>query len=260
MKIALVSDIHLEFAPLDLKNDQNADVLILSGDIIPVHAIDRDHVRDFFAQVSKNFNQVFYIMGNHEFYHGQWYKSIVKLREAMKEFGSNIKVFEQDSFEFGEYHFLGATLWTDMNRGDPITHHVCSNGMADFHIIRNDTLGYTKLRPNHTIIRHLESVRFFKETIAKNSDKKYIIMTHHGPSHLSIHERFKDDQYMNGAFVSDLSNFILDHPQIKFWTHGHVHNEFDYMIGDCRIIANPRGYVPHERKIDDPYFPKVVEV
>jgi len=33
MKIALASDIHLEFGDLDLTNDDNADVLILSGDI-----------------------------------------------------------------------------------------------------------------------------------------------------------------------------------------------------------------------------------
>ena len=33
MKIALASDIHLEFGPIDLKNDQAADVLVLAGDI-----------------------------------------------------------------------------------------------------------------------------------------------------------------------------------------------------------------------------------
>ena len=33
MKIAVASDIHLEFGDLILKNEENADVLILSGDI-----------------------------------------------------------------------------------------------------------------------------------------------------------------------------------------------------------------------------------
>jgi 3',5'-cyclic AMP phosphodiesterase CpdA len=33
MKIAVTSDVHLEFGDLDLHNDENADVLILSGDI-----------------------------------------------------------------------------------------------------------------------------------------------------------------------------------------------------------------------------------
>ena len=33
MKIALVSDVHLEFGDLDFDNDSGADVLILGGDI-----------------------------------------------------------------------------------------------------------------------------------------------------------------------------------------------------------------------------------
>ena len=34
MKIALCSDLHLEFEDVDLKNTENAEVLILSGDIM----------------------------------------------------------------------------------------------------------------------------------------------------------------------------------------------------------------------------------
>jgi predicted phosphodiesterase len=33
MKIALASDLHIEFHDLEITNDQHADVLILSGDI-----------------------------------------------------------------------------------------------------------------------------------------------------------------------------------------------------------------------------------
>jgi len=51
---------------------------------------------------------------------------------------------------------------------------------------------------------------------------------------------------MNGGYASDLSNFILDHPQIKLWTHGHMHQCFDYMIGSTRVVCNPRGYEGHE--------------
>jgi L-ascorbate metabolism protein UlaG (beta-lactamase superfamily) len=47
---------------------------------------------------------------------------------------------------------------------------------------------------------------------------------------------------MNGAYHSDLSEFILDHPQVVLWTHGHTHHCFDYQIGNCRVVCNPRGY------------------
>jgi hypothetical protein len=47
---------------------------------------------------------------------------------------------------------------------------------------------------------------------------------------------------MNGAYHSDLTDIMLDNPHIKLWTHGHTHNAFDYMIGETRVVCNPRGY------------------
>ena len=63
-----------------------------------------------------------------------------------------------------------------------------------------------------------------------------------GPTHKSIHEKYKNDYYINGAYCSDLSDFILDHPQIKLWTQGHTHYHFTYMVGNTMVACNPRGY------------------
>ena len=55
---------------------------------------------------------------------------------------------------------------------------------------------------------------------------------------------------VNGAYSSNLDAFIMDHPQIKLWTHGHTHHEFDYMIGSCRVMCNPRGYDGYEQQAE----------
>ena len=55
---------------------------------------------------------------------------------------------------------------------------------------------------------------------------------------------------MNGGYHTDLSEFILDHPEIVLWTHGHTHEPFDYMIGTTRIVCNPRGYAGHDENAD----------
>ena len=38
----------------------------------------------------------------------------------------------------------------------------------------------------------------------------------------------------------------MDRPQIKLWTHGHTHHAFDYVIGETRVVCNPRGYEGYE--------------
>lgn len=63
-------------------------------------------------------------------------------------------------------------------------------------------------------------------------------MTHHGPHRNSVHPRYEDDP-LNAAFVSDLTNLMSG---VDLWVHGHVHDSFDYMVGTCRVVANPRGY------------------
>ena len=55
----------------------------------------------------------------------------------------------------------------------------------------------------------------------------------------------------NGAYSSELAEYILDHPQIKLWTLGHTHEDFDYMIGETRVFCNPRGYIGYESKASD---------
>jgi predicted phosphodiesterase len=67
-----------------------------------------------------------------------------------------------------------------------------------------------------------------------------VVLTHHGVSPLSINEKYRGDK-LNYAFMSDLSNDIIDHgPDI--WVHGHTHNSFDYTLGKTRVIVNPYGY------------------
>ena len=64
---------------------------------------------------------------------------------------------------------------------------------------------------------------------------------------------------MNGGYSSDLSEFILDHPEIVLWTHGHTHDPFDYEVGTCRVVCNPRGYYGYETSAND-FKLKYIEV
>ena len=45
----------------------------------------------------------------------------------------------------------------------------------------------------------------------------------------------------------------------KLIVHGHTHRRMDYMLGDTRVICNPRGY-PGENEWYKNYQPVYVEI
>jgi len=250
MKIALGSDLHLEFGPLDVKNRENAEVLILSGDICVAQdfAIDnssKEKCNKFFGDCSKEFEHVVYVMGNHEHYHGEFKKTLNILRENITH--SNVHILEKEKWEYKDYTFVGGTLWTDCNKENPNTIWALKSRMNDYHIVDIDGV---RLLPEYTIGEHYAFVDFIDET-TKDNTKKYIVVGHHAPSRRSIKEKYKYDHNMNGGYNSDLEEFIINRPQIKIWTHGHTHEDFDYMVGETRVICNPRGYVGYEHRAND---------
>jgi hypothetical protein len=111
-------------------------------------------------------------------------------------------------------------------------------------------------------IQHRKTLQYIKTIVQEKHNEKFVVVGHHAPTKLSVKPRYQNDTLMNGAYSSDLTEFILDHPQIKVWTHGHTHDVFDYMIGTTRVVCNPRGYVGYERgpQEEDPYTYKIIEV
>jgi len=272
MKINLVSDMHLNFADIVLPG---GDVLIMAGDIVEAGVLRRadnahkdtflaDRFRRFFKEEMPKYRHVIYIMGNHEHYNNSYDDTADRLR---RELPDNVHFLEQEAVQIDDVWFFGATFWTDMNKGDPVSMNVIKNGMNDFkcikfgHGIRIDTLYGDSYWTNTFSPAYAASV--FKDTVSKLKDflaehktDKVVVVSHHAPSSSSIDPAFADEHHMNGAYYSDLSELILDHPQIKVWVHGHMHNQSDYMIGSTRVVTNPRGYLGYEHIADtfDPNF------
>ena len=280
MRIKLVSDLHLEFSDINIQNDQDYDLLILSGDIMVAQDL-HDHpvvpsiyeygsfaelgrkqkrvqtFRDFLKRCSFQFPHTIYVAGNHEFYHGKWHQTLDVLATECEKF-PNVYFMEIGSKKIDDVTFIGGTLWTDMNKGDPLTLHAVRDMMNDFRIIRKEFEGYTTLKPSDTVVRHRKMLDYIKTVVAEKPDEKFVVVGHHSPSFQSVHESYKSEYLMNGAYHSDLSEFILDRPQIKLWTHGHTHHPFDYMIGETRVVCNPRGYESDGYSEDTGWNPNIV--
>lgn len=300
MKISVCSDVHLEFGPLSLTNDDNADVLILSGDICVAKDLGERDVYNlmgentksnvyhtFFQECCARFPHVIYIAGNHEHYHGDYAKSIPQLKERLGYLW-NLHILDKEKIILGDVLFVGGTLWTDMNKEDPITLSHIKGVMNDYRIIENsdrvvsykapiykkDENGNYITAKTGEIHHYVEDGFEFKTRVASFSpedsvedhkamlafidscvkdlpaNQKVVVVGHHAPSKASTKPRYEREHIINGAYSSDLSEFILDRPMIKAWTHGHTHHNFDYMIGSCRIVCNPRGYIGYEDQAD----------
>ena len=277
MKIAVCSDIHLEFGPIELNNTDNANVLILSGDICVAKDLPHsdskkgDISRKFFRMCALRFPHVLYVMGNHEHYHGDFATSGKIIKEELAQY-ANVHLLDHETKMIDDITFIGGTLWTDMNKEDGITLMHMKNMMNDFCCVKNssrkrhyrDTLGNphsqaSNFTPDDAVEDHKKMLEYIKIMVEGKHDQKIVVVGHHAPSKASTHPRYINETIMNGGYSSDLSKFILDRPQIKLWTHGHTHENFDYLIGSTRIVCNPRGYINYEASADK-FTLKTVEI
>jgi len=227
MKINFISDLHLEFGPLEIEPEAG-DVLVLAGDIDVKGRV------DWINTIASKFNHVIYVLGNHEFYRGIIDNIYKKTRERLV---NNVHLLNDESITIDDVTFHGATLWSDFLKGNPMSYLHCNDAMNDYHLIRAGT-GELRFKPQLAHKLHNISKVFLQENV-KEGD---VVVTHMAPSYLSIHEKYKNDMNINGAYASDLSELILD-TKPALWFHGHMHDSFDYTIGNTRILCNPRGYI-----------------
>lgn len=249
MKISLISDVHLAFGITTLHNTDNCELLILAGDICEIK--DFELYEDWFKDVCSKWNNVIYIMGNHEYY----MSSIQDVQERCKKIDiQNLRILENDRILFGGNRFICATLWTDMDKGNPYSEMAIKKGMNDYRYIKYHA---NKLTPSNTKMMHADSLEFIKEQVSKPFFGKTIVVTHHSPSLQTIHDNYKTSE-LNGGYCSDLDYLMYDY-KIDHWYHGHVHSKWDYMINNTRVVCNPHGYVgyeTHERSVT----PKTIEL
>lgn len=114
-KIQYCSVLHLEF-----QKDRNfltknpikpvGDIMILAGDIVPFVAL-KEHNR-FFDELSEKFETVFWVPGNHEFYHSDL---IHYSEQYNKEIRKNIFLVHNQVIKIDNLKLVFSTLWTKIS-------------------------------------------------------------------------------------------------------------------------------------------------
>jgi len=234
MKIQICSDLHLEFEnnrewlkmnPLVPKGD----ILIIAGD---TYYLDRDYSKlEFIEKVSQDFQSVYLIPGNHEYYGG--FDVSTALQPTYEEIKKNVFMVNNQVVKLDGINFIFSTMWSKIQRNILEV----MRGMVDFRKI--NYIG-EKFSVNHFNEIHAAAFDFLSNAVKEEGKK--IVVTHHLPSSQCNSEEFVGS-VLNEAFCVEKTNFILDH-DIDYWIYGHSHRNLqDFNIGNTKMVTNQFGYV-----------------
>jgi predicted phosphodiesterase len=256
--VAVISDIHLEYRTEDNVNEVleylrslSGKAIFVAGDVCPVTA---PWYKDFFLSLS-NFNQVFYVPGNHEYYGTTLSEGNKVISSVFKELGSKYVRVESTrqyllTVDRAEYHpllpeqylVLGDTLWyggTD-NRFSPKEDgsytlynpdcYLLQDNLNDFRHIKDCTVN-DFLNLGTQQINNILSLR--------DNTQDVILFTHHIPFSFAVSDKYKGER-LNCYFVNHISNNF--YPKVVI--HGHTHEKrcHEYLSNGSLLMCNPQPY------------------
>lgn len=250
MKIQVCSDLHLEFAsnrdwlkknPLIPKGE----ILVIAGD---TYYLERNLGKlDFINRVSDEFEQVYLIPGNHEYY--GTYDVSTALHPMQREILKNVVLLNNSSIMIEETTLIFSTMWSKIERN----RFSIMRRLMDFKRIsyKNESFTLDQFNNLHDI-----AFEFIQKEVKKEGKK--IVITHHLPSIECNVAEFKGSK-LNDAFCVDKTEFILD-SNIDFWVYGHSHrNKKDFRIGETKMVTNQFGYIDWKEHQSFNYQ-KVIEI
>lgn len=242
----IMSDLHMEFVkgiPLSLEashvffskylpKSNNAEYLILAGDICPVvPETERLKYSMLMQYCNKTFKKTFVVAGNHEYYGGTIAMGNRYLEELCNH--ENIVFLNRKTTFLPEHNLaiLGTTLWSETRT--PVA-------MNDYQMILQD---------NGDCITHYDTLAWHREDVdwlshAINAAKQQyfgatlMCITHHLPSYELIAPQWIGSP-INSGFASHLDDLVKS---VNYWICGHTHTYISTQIGQCQVRINPRGY------------------
>jgi len=240
-KIQYVSDLHLEFPDNRIYLTENpikpvADILIIAGDFI---VFEKDNTvintlyEPFIDSLAHDFEQVYIIPGNHEYYGGH------DLSTALSSFTfplrDNVTYLNNKYLFLDHYLLIFSTLWSLLPSTFP------KHRFGDFH--RGQWQGASLTIDQYNQL-HLNHKKFLQKTLAEFNEQKKIIITHHLPSFSLIDPQYAGDE-LNTGFASTCDELISS-SQAEYWIYGHSHSSSNRRVLEgTTLVTNPLGYVEY---------------
>ncbi len=260
LKIAYVSDIHLEFRGNTFTNiiRMKADVLCLAGDICACgNKKDYSVFVDFLKYICPRFKYVIHVSGNHEYYTAG--EKTISKWNTMQEIDKRFKALEKQiphyiylncqavklTINAHPYIFIGATLWAHIALKD---YRSVQEGMNDYnyiYVLKNGVPARLTVPDMQRI--HKRHVAFIAEAVRRFKNYPCVVITHHKPIEDS---EVKD--ILTQAYETDITHIIgMKGSNVKCAIHGHTHKHYNKVINGIKYVSNPKGYIGQRTRYVD---------
>lgn len=239
MKFQFASDLHQEFEHNEIFLKMKplkpvADILLLAGDI--TYLKDDCLQSELFHRLSGDFDHVYLIPGNHEFYQGCFPINKVlptfrlKVHDNVEYLNNQIVIHENVRLVF-------TSLWTEI-----VNIQMIKQGISDFHGCMYDETEWIRYQPKHHNECHRQSLEFLDKELSNNFAGSTIVISHSVPFDHSYCD-YEHDRRLQEFFHADLSS-RLKKWNVDYWIHGHNHfNKEAFQIENTWFHTNQLGYV-----------------
>ncbi|KAG4032151.1 hypothetical protein MFRU_007g00640 [Monilinia fructicola] len=247
----ILSDLHLEVSSQYYTFDipPSAPYLILAGDI--GRLVDYDAYLAFLAKQAAQFEKVFLVLGNHEFYGLSFPAALKEAQRLEKEAILNGKLVlchqKHSVIEIGNSQIivLGCTLWSKINDDarDAVEARVKDFKNIDSWSIDDHNAAHTA--DLEWLSNQVASIQTQNKSRAMGEpERNILIITHHAPSLEGTSSLKNANNPWSSAFATDvLGGSGLNLENVKVWVFGHTHFTTDFERNGIRILSNQRGYV-----------------
>lgn len=200
--------------------EPRVDVQLIAGDVVELPDI------HLLRQLLSRFQvPIVFVPGNHEYYLDRHPDETEEVLMGLEDEFPNLRVLIGDAYRVpGGPRIVGTTLWYRASPELALRHR----DWADFRYVGlNEVIELT----NRHFLRD--------ESLLMGVGSDDIVVTHMLPSWKCVIPRF-ENHANNELFVRDVEPLILDRRPLH-WVHGHTHATVDVMVGDTRVLCNPRG-------------------
>jgi hypothetical protein len=238
MRLQLLSDLHLETETFDPSPAPGAEALVLAGDI--------DATWAGFARFARWPVPVFLVAGNHEFDRREWNDAWPALRAHTTSLG--IRLLERETIELTgrdgrRVRLIGSARWSDFDLFGPAQRERAMRAAGYFMRLMAATRDGRPFDAEAVRAEALACRQWLDEELKRpHRCDATLVVTHFGPSVLSIDPRF-GRQPSSASFCNDDDDLIA---LADVWLHGHLHCCHDYRVpcpsgGTTRVRCNARG-------------------